>query len=131
MRVWKRSEKGAAVVETALVLPIFLTILFGIFEVCWVMVIRNTMQFAVRDGGRAAAVSGEDTALAEATLAIQNRMDTLGLSNYTLGMTEIGADNAYYRLELTLPYSSVSFVGTNFGFDFTLRSIAVVRKEHM
>ena len=67
-RLFRRDrEKGAAIVEFAIILPLFLTLVFGVMEAGWLFAqeveIRNAARegarLAVVDWGTAAAVAGE------------------------------------------------------------------------
>lgn len=51
------NKKGAALVEMALILPLLMLIIFGIFEFGRAMYITNTLNNAAREGARRAAVS--------------------------------------------------------------------------
>ena len=53
-----RSEKGQAIVEFALVLPVLLLLLLGLIEFSFVLNSRNTVLFASRDGSMLAAEGG-------------------------------------------------------------------------
>ena len=48
---------GAAAVETALVLPVFLLCVFGISEIGRALWIQSTLQYAVEDAARCAAIN--------------------------------------------------------------------------
>ncbi len=50
------TRRGAAVVESALVLSVFLLLLFGIFEYCRFLLVLHVTNNAARDGARYAAV---------------------------------------------------------------------------
>jgi len=56
-----RSEKGQAIVEFALVMPILLLVIVGLIEFSYVMNSRNTVLFASRDGSMLAAEGGSNT----------------------------------------------------------------------
>ena len=51
-------DKGTAVVEFALVLPIFLLLIMGIIDFGRYFFVQHTMQFATREGVRLALVGG-------------------------------------------------------------------------
>lgn len=51
------NNKGAALVELAIILPLLLTIVFGIFEFGRAMYITNTLNNAAREGARRAAIT--------------------------------------------------------------------------
>ncbi len=53
-----RSEKGQAIVEFALVLPVLLLLVIGLIEFSFVLNSRNTVLFASRDGSMLAAEGG-------------------------------------------------------------------------
>ena len=56
-------QGGAAMVEFALVIPIFFLLIFGIIDVGIGVWSYNNLAEAVREGGRYAMVRGEDTLL--------------------------------------------------------------------
>ena len=51
-----RNDKGATAVEFALVLPIFLLLIFGIIDFGWYFFVEHTLQYATREGMRLALV---------------------------------------------------------------------------
>jgi Flp pilus assembly protein TadG len=53
-----RSEKGQAIVEFAMVLPVFVLLIIGLMEFSLVWNSRNTVLFASRDGSMLAAEGG-------------------------------------------------------------------------
>ena len=53
----RNNKKGSALVETAIILPILLVIVFGILEFGWMMYKTNTLNNAAREGARRAAVT--------------------------------------------------------------------------
>jgi len=57
---FKKREKGSAVVEFAVVLPILLAFLFGILEFGRVMMVCHTLNNAARVGARIAVLPGAD-----------------------------------------------------------------------
>lgn len=52
-----RDERGAAMVEFALVLPIFLALLFGIISYGWMLSYRQSISQAAAEGARVLAVA--------------------------------------------------------------------------
>jgi hypothetical protein len=60
-RAWGRSlarpRRGQAIVETALVLPIFLLVVFGLFDLGRVVFLKVELENAVREGARAGMVT--------------------------------------------------------------------------
>jgi hypothetical protein len=64
-------ERGGVLVEAAIILPILLTIIFGIFEIGGALKSYSGAANAVRAGGRMASVAGNDV---DADRAILERM---------------------------------------------------------
>src|SRR5436305_2616272 len=52
-----RARRGATLVESALVLAIFLALLFGLFEYCRFLFVLHVANNAARDGARYAVVN--------------------------------------------------------------------------
>ncbi len=60
-RLFRRNrDRGAAMVEFAIVLPLFLVLIFGIMEVGWLFSQQVEMRNAVREGARLAVVDFDD-----------------------------------------------------------------------
>lgn len=57
LRGWARDERGAAVVEFAIVVPILLVMMLGIIDFGRMLAVSGGLAAAVRDGTRLAAVS--------------------------------------------------------------------------
>lgn len=57
MRLNRPRRRGVTIVESALVLSIFLMLLFGIFEYCRFLMVLHVTHNAARDGARYAAVN--------------------------------------------------------------------------
>jgi hypothetical protein len=55
-------RRGTTTVETAVVLPVFLTLVFGIFEFGHAQLINNMLSSACRNAARIGAVEGSTTA---------------------------------------------------------------------
>jgi len=83
-RGWRR---GAAMVETAAVLSLFLLLLFGVMEYCRLIFMRQLIENATREGARFAVVNTNDPNLVADTQTSVNRamagMNN-GLNNYAV-----------------------------------------------
>lgn len=55
-----RDDRGATLVETAFVLPVFLFLVFGLFELSGYVMARSSMNASVQAGARLAVVAGDD-----------------------------------------------------------------------
>jgi Flp pilus assembly protein TadG len=69
----RRSERGAALVEFAIVLPVLLLLVFGIIDLGRLLYTYNNLTSAVREGARLAAVQSNPTTAA-AVSAVQARV---------------------------------------------------------
>lgn len=81
MKARRRTRRGMAVVETALVLGVFLMLLFGIFEYCRFLLVLHVANNAARDGARYAAVNvncPSDQITARQAQIIQYTKDRMG-----------------------------------------------------
>jgi Flp pilus assembly protein TadG len=86
-RVRLRGESGAAAVEFALVFPLLLVVMIGIFEFGRVWNIHHVVTDATREGARRAVVKDGVTGVAKQTAvinAVNNRVTSAGLPAATL-----------------------------------------------
>ena len=109
----KLHDRGGALVEFALIAPIFFLVLFGIFEVSAIILVHTSLEIAVYQVSRFGRTGD--------TVAGQTQLQTAGdlASNYSFGLV----DPAKLRLTATT-YASFGAipdlkdaptVGTNFG----------------
>ena len=122
--------KGAAVVELAVVLPLLLTIVFGIIEFGWIFMVRETLTNASREGCRVAALQGSNEQDVRDQVAAS--MAGAGLTNYTVEITDSTPSNPTETVKVKIPYAQVSLLkGYFFGgsTNFNLAATTVMRKE--
>jgi Flp pilus assembly protein TadG len=72
-----RSERGAALVEMAVVLPLFVLMIFGMIEAGWAFAQPNDVRHGAREGARMAAVNDLDD-VATITSDVCGRMELSG-----------------------------------------------------
>jgi Flp pilus assembly protein TadG len=126
-----KQSRAAAVVEFAVVLPLLLTILFGIMEYGWVFMVRQTLQNAAREGCRVAVLQSSSAPYAAVTTRVNQVMAPTGLS-FTITMTHADVDNPVETVEVTVPYSDISLMGNFFGpRSGDIAGTASMRKEGM
>ena len=85
--------RAAAVVEFAVVLPLLLTILFGIIEYGWVFMVRQTLQAAAREGARLAVLQTSVQPYTEVISRVNEVMGPTGLDGYVIAMVHATAAN--------------------------------------
>ena len=125
-----RRERGAAIVEFAVVLPLLLTILFGIIEYGWVFMVRQTLQSAAREGCRLAVLQSVDEPYTEVTNRINDVMVPTGLTTYDIVMTHSTAESPLETITVSIPYTDVSLMGGFFGeHNFDIAGACSMRKE--
>ena len=121
--------KGAAVVELAVVLPLLLTIVFGIIEFGWVFMVRETLVNASREGCRVAVLQGSTQQ--DVTDQVDASMAGAGLSSYSVEITGSTPGNPNETVMVLIPYADVSLLGGYFSgtTNFHLTATTVMRKE--
>ena len=125
-----RRARAAAVVEFAVVLPLLLTILFGIIEYGWVFMVRQTLQTAAREGARLAVLQTSVSPYTDVTDRAAEVMAPAGLTSYTVTMTHATLANPVETVTLSIPYNDVSLLGGFFGtHDYDLGGTCSMRKE--
>ncbi len=123
-------RRAAAIVEFAVVLPLLLTILFGIMEYGWVFMVRQTLQNAAREGCRVAVLQTTDAPYGEVTAMVEAVMEPTGLTTYSIAMTHATPENPHETVTVTVPYNDVSLLGGFFGtHDYDLGGKCTMRKE--
>ena len=122
--------KGTAVVELAVVLPLLLTIVFGIIEFGWVFMVRETLVNASREGCRVAVLQGSTQQ--DIMDRVADSMAGAGLSGYSVQITTSTPSNPTETVKVLIPYGEVSLLGGYFfggSTDFNLAATTVMRKE--
>lgn len=105
----RRAERGATVVEFALVAAIFCTLLIGICEFGRVLFYWNTASEAMRLGARTAAVCDADASVIKQR--ITTLMPLLKASNVTLTYTPSGCDSDPTTARSTCTFVTLQVTG--------------------
>ncbi|MGI9666775.1 MAG: TadE/TadG family type IV pilus assembly protein [Acidimicrobiia bacterium] len=84
-----RSDRGAALVEMALILPLFVLLVFGMMEAGWAFAQANDIRHGAREGARLAAVDHGD--LTTIGREVCDRMDITPAANTTVTLTAVMA----------------------------------------
>ena len=89
MRRWirkiKKLEKGQSLVEFALLLPVFIFLLFGIIEFSRLWETVNVLTSAAREGARVAAVTGPN--VGQTLNAAQHVLSAANISNASVNVS--------------------------------------------
>jgi Flp pilus assembly protein TadG len=87
-----RARQGAVAVEAALVLPLVMLLLFGIWEVGRFVLVGQTLNTAAREGARLAAggyTNGTPVTSAMVQTAVQNYMTAAGLPSAAVNGAQV------------------------------------------
>lgn len=120
-------RRGGAIVEFAVVLPLLLTILFGIIEYGYVFMVRQSLQHAAREGCRLASLQTSVAPYANVIQRVNDVMAPIGVPIDTPTVTQGPCEEI---VRVSVPYDSVSLFGGFFGFgNFQLTGSCTMRKE--
>jgi len=122
-----KRERAGAIVEFAVVLPLLMTILFGIIEYGWVFMVRQTMQNAAREGCRLMVLQTSVEPYTNVTDRIAEVMNPTGITVYTQSYTHNGCEET---VAVSVPYCDISLLGGSFGTAcYDLTGSCTMRKE--
>jgi len=137
-------RRGAALVEMALVLPIFLTVVFGIVEFGRAMMVSQMITNSAREGARMAVISGNTNADVEANIhdflkksvGLQNKDVTVTIT-ITAGPGNTDPGNLLAKSEagdiinvnVAIPADKASYIGNSFVKGKSLVGQATMRHE--
>ncbi len=142
----KRSSRlGAAMVELAVCLPIFLAILLGIIEFGRAMSVAQLLNAAAREGCRDAIIEGSTTDSVR-DLVRQQVVNTVGCSsqNVTVDISISSGESAgasaqtdltkaesrdLITVKISVPHSAISFSLSRWLNGKTLRGVCAMRRE--
>jgi Flp pilus assembly protein TadG len=136
----RRNERGAALIETAITIPIILLIAVGIFEFGRAYQTWQVLTNAAREGARVAILS--DKTDSEVTAAVRNYMQAGGLPGYAtagvvINRTVALGTNTGSKITVNYPFSFMVLngvaklvaKGSTAGKPLTMQSVAVMRNE--
>ena len=120
-------RRAAAVVEFAVVLPLLITILFGIIEYGWVFMVRQALQTAAREGARVGTL--QTATEAQVLARVTDVMAPTGLTP-SFTFQDATAVDPEVRVSLSVQYSDVSLLGDFFNHGSgALGGVCSMRKE--
>lgn len=123
-------RRAGAIVEFAVVLPLLLTILFGIIEYGYVFMIRQTLQHAAREGCRLAVLQTSVSPYSNVSTRVDDVMTAAHVSGYTTNMSHASVADPTETVSVSIPYSTISLVGGFFGtVSYDLTGSCSMRKE--
>jgi hypothetical protein len=130
-RLFRRDrEKGASAVEFALVLPLLLTLVFGIMEAGWLFAQQVEVRNAAREGGRLAVVDFPDPGSSSLIIAETCSRAVLSAERASvyLSQNNAGTDSASAVVTVSQRYESLTGFLPMFN-NLTISSTAEMRIE--
>ena len=140
----RHRERGNAMVETAIVLPLLLLMMVGIFEVGRAYETWQVLTNAAREGARAAILPSGDADTSEAIIrkymtdgqlnnaasasVVVDRSATMTVNGTSMAATQVVVDYPFNFIMLQ-PVARLVVPGTNTGEDITMRATAMMRNE--
>ena len=124
----RTARRGAAIVEFALIAPVFFALILGIIEFGRMLMVEQILINAAREGARASTLSGETDA--QVTSVVSTFMSNSRISGYTQTLSPTLASSPASGTALTLtvsvPCQTVSWLGGSTWFNGTTLSQSVV-----
>ena len=135
--LWNRTfERGAAIVEMAVVTPLLLTLLFGVIEFGNSFMFRQILTNAAREGARTSAIqaTADDSAIRTAVRDAMSAVGGITIPDSAIEITHWckysdGTPNFTEKVKITVPYDDVAIFGTFFGVWDNIIAISAMRKE--
>lgn len=134
--LFQKREKGVAAVEFALILPVFLTILFAIMDFGWLFFQQQVLTSASREGARAGALADTDAnaqtqaASSARAFATANGLDSnnLTISTSVGGTPKVITVRLQYRFD---PLVGMPFLPSSADpYPSQLGATAIMRREN-
>jgi Flp pilus assembly protein TadG len=121
------SQKGQSLVEFALIVPVILLLLFGMFDIGRVLFSAVALEQAAREGARVASVGKTN---AEVIASITSATTGLDSSRVSVSIST-GARTSGENIEINLSYpvSMINPLMRTFQNSFTISSKSVMRVE--
>jgi len=131
-RMCRKKRRGAAVVEFAVVAPVFITMVFGMIEYGRMVMVQQMLTNASREGARVGVLDGTTTS--EVQSAVTTYLSNAGVTGTTVTVTPNPPSSAGYgapvTVTVTVPFSQVSWLPTPmFLSGKTLTATSVMRRE--
>jgi len=127
-----RRRTGTAVVEFAVVAPVFFLLIFGMIEYGRMVMVQQVITNAAREGARKGVLDATTTS--DVTTVVSNYLTSANISGATTTVSPDPPSNATsggsVTVTVSVPYSSVSWLPHSFWLGSkTLTATSVMRRE--
>lgn len=126
----KYGRRGTTVVEMAVMAPLLVTAMLGMFEVGYAFMVKQTVTLAAREGARAAALPGG--CMNDVDSAVDASMAAANLSGYSASsnIDMCGPSDLEVWVEVSIPFDRASFTGSLLGGgSFNISAKTTMRRE--
>lgn len=124
-----RNNRGQALVEFALIVPVLLMLVLGIMEFSMVIHQYMVVAGASREGARAAALGGSNAAIEAAVQNAATGLDSTKLT-VTPSPTPTRTQGDPVTVTVTYPFKPITpLIGAFFSEDYRVKGITVMRVE--
>lgn len=123
-------RRGLAVVETAVIMPIALMFVLGVAEFSLMLMARQSVAIAAREGARAAARPYGDAG--DVRAAVDRVMTNAGYEGYSFetNVNDIDYDDRGVTVRVSLPWDRFAISGNLFGGEtFDINVATTMRRE--
>jgi Flp pilus assembly protein TadG len=128
----QQNKQGAAAVEFAIVLPVFVLILLGSIETCTMIFLQQSLEMAAYEGARVAIVPTTTSLNIES--AAKQILTPRHIQNSSISVTPTDFQSAPYgtfiRVSVSVPCSSNSVIAGRFYSSRTLTGNVEMMKEY-
>lgn len=128
-------RRGAALVEFAVVAPLFLTLVIAIIEFGRALMVQQILTNGSREGARRAIIEG--ATVTEVENLVQNYLSNATISGATVDVNPATLDTLGFgdpvTVDVSIPYDSITWVPSSWFFadGATLQATAVMRAERV
>ncbi len=128
----RQSRRGAAVTEFAVVAPIMIMLTMGMIEIGRMVMVKQVMVNASREGARLGALPG--TSNAEVTARVQQELDSASITGVSISVTPANLSTApagsQVKVLLSVSASQISWVPNPlFSFSKNISTSTTMRRE--
>lgn len=131
-------RRGAALVEMAVVLPVFITVILGIIEFGRAMMVANLITNAAREGARMAVVDGSSNAAVQSYISgFMQSAANVGAGDVTViikvngGSADVSTAQPRDEIsvKVSIPFTKVSYLTPSYLSSTTLQTTSYMRHE--
>jgi len=131
-RSYRRKRRGAAVVEFAVVVPVFIILVFGMIEFGRMVMVQQVLTNASREGARRAVLDGVTTTEIETT--VNDYLQSGSVTGATVTVTPNPPSSAEFgapvTVDVSVPFDQVSWLPAPMFLGGTLlEASTVMRRE--